>query len=61
MPISHVFKIISIYILHVFKIIISSLSHVFNNNNFFSNFMCLFVNAIQRIYNATTRLTKHQI
>lgn len=35
MPISHVFKIISIYILHVFKIIISSLSHVFNNNNFF--------------------------
>ena len=35
MPISHVFKIIFIYILHVFKIIISSLSHVFNNNNFF--------------------------
>lgn len=41
MPISHVFKIISIYILHVFKIIISSLSHVFNNNNFFL-FLCVF-------------------
>lgn len=41
MPISHVFKIISIYILHVFKIIIRSLSHVFNNNNFFL-FLCVF-------------------
>ncbi|GEM_PF-5148008 len=41
MPISHVFKIISIYILHVFKIIISSLSHVFNNNNFFL-ILCVF-------------------
>lgn len=41
MPISHVFKIISIYILHVFKIIINSLSHVFNNNNFFL-FLCVF-------------------
>ncbi len=41
MPISHVFEIISIYILHVFKIIISSLSHVFNNNNFFL-ILCVF-------------------
>ena len=41
MPISHVFKIISIYILHVFKIIISSLSHIFNNNNFFL-ILCVF-------------------
>ena len=41
MPISHVFKIISIYILHVFKIIISSLSHVFNNNTFFL-ILCVF-------------------
>jgi hypothetical protein len=41
MAISHVFKIISIYILHVFKIIISSLSHVFNNNNFFL-ILCVF-------------------
>ena len=41
MPISHIFKIISIYILHVFKIIISSLSHVFNNNNFFL-ILCVF-------------------
>lgn len=41
MPISHVFKIISIYILHVFKIIISSFSHVFNNNNFFL-ILCVF-------------------
>ena len=41
MPISHVFKIISIYILHVFKIIIRSLSHVFNNNNFFL-ILCVF-------------------
>lgn len=41
MPISHVFKIISIYILHVFKIIIGSLSHVFNNNNFFL-ILCVF-------------------
>lgn len=41
MPISHVFKIISIYILHVFKIIISSLFHVFNNNNFFL-ILCVF-------------------
>lgn len=41
MPISHVFKIIYIYILHVFKIIISSLSHVFNNNNFFL-ILCVF-------------------
>lgn len=41
MPISHVFKIISIYILHVFKIIINSLSHVFNNNNFFL-ILCVF-------------------
>lgn len=41
MPISHVFKIISIYILHVFKIIISSLSHVFNNKNFFL-ILCVF-------------------
>lgn len=41
MPISHVLKIISIYILHVFKIIISSLSHVFNNNNFFL-ILCVF-------------------
>ncbi len=41
MPISHVFKIIFIYILHVFKIIISSLSHVFNNNNFFL-ILCVF-------------------
>lgn len=41
MPISHVFKIISIYILHVFKIIIISLSHVFNNNNFFL-ILCVF-------------------
>ena len=41
MPISHVFKIISIYILHVFKIIITSLSHVFNNNNFFL-ILCVF-------------------
>ena len=41
MPISHVFKIIPIYILHVFKIIISSLSHVFNNNNFFL-ILCVF-------------------
>ena len=38
---SHVFKIISIYILHVFNIIISSLSHVFNNNNFFL-ILCVF-------------------
>lgn len=41
MPISHVFKIISIYILHVFKIIISSLSHVFNNKIFFL-ILCVF-------------------
>ena len=41
MPISHVFKIISIYILHVFKIIVRSLSHVFNNNNFFL-ILCVF-------------------
>lgn len=41
MAISHVFKIISIYILHVFKIIISSLSHVFNNNSFFL-ILCVF-------------------
>lgn len=41
MATSHVFKIISIYILHVFKIIISSLSHVFNNNNFFL-ILCVF-------------------
>ena len=41
MPISHVFKIISIYILHVFKIIISSLSHVFKNSNFFL-ILCVF-------------------
>lgn len=41
MAISHVFKIIPIYILHVFKIIISSLSHVFNNNNFFL-ILCVF-------------------